>query len=122
MLTQDFSSYKLAIVHTLTDHGVTVVNEDQKRILVDSYYDEILGRQSPRSARLDFEFLGIPHKDLSSCDTCFLEDEIWSIIRDLPSEKLPGPDGLTGLFFKTVWPIIKEDIMNALNSLCHWTT
>lgn len=94
-----------------------VTQEDQKRALVDDYYDAILGQELPRSARLDLDFLGIPTKDLSSCDTCFLEDEVWATIRDMPSDKSLGPDGFTGLFFKTAWPVIKLDLMNALNSL-----
>lgn len=104
-------------VHTLTHQGVTVVEEQQKRVLVDDYYDNILGECKPRTACLNLEFLGTPQKDLSSCDTCFSEEEIWNTIRNMPSDKSPGPDGFTGLFFKTAWPIIKEDVLHAFNSL-----
>ncbi|WVZ56147.1 hypothetical protein U9M48_006718 [Paspalum notatum var. saurae] len=31
--------------------------------------------------------------DLQGLDSCFSEAEIWSVIRELPSEKSPGPDG-----------------------------
>lgn len=34
-----------------------------------------------------------------------------------PSDKYPGPDGFTGLFYKTAWPIIKHDVVRAFNAL-----
>jgi hypothetical protein len=48
---------------------------------------------------------------------CFSEKEVWETIKDMPSNRVPGPDGFTGLFYKVAWPIIKRDIMNALNAL-----
>jgi hypothetical protein len=35
----------------------------------------------------------------------------------LPSDKAPGPDGFTGLFYKVAWPIIKQDVVNVFWSL-----
>jgi hypothetical protein len=35
----------------------------------------------------------------------------------MPSDKAPGPDGYTGWFYKTCWPIIKEDIMQAISAV-----
>ena len=35
----------------------------------------------------------------------------------MPSDKAPGPDGFTGRFYKTCWPIIKEDIMAAISAI-----
>lgn len=32
----------------------------------------------------------------------------------VPGDKAPGPDGFTGLFFKSCWAIIKHDIMKAI--------
>lgn len=104
-------------VLSLTHQNVSVVQEEQKRAIVDDYFDDILGKQNPSSAWLNFEFLGISTKDLSSCDACFTEEEIWNTVKGLPSEKSPGPDGFTGLFYKTAWPVIKHDVIHAFNSL-----
>ena len=32
----------------------------------------------------------------------------------MPADRAPGPDGFTGMFYKTAWPVIKEDIMAAI--------
>lgn len=49
-------------------------------------------------------------------DTCFSEHEVWATINELPSDKAPGPDGSTGLFYKVAWPIIKQDVVSAFNA------
>ena len=54
--------------------------------------------------------LGINAHDLSDLELPFTE-EVWRTIKQLPSDKAPGPDGYTGRFYKVCWPIIKEDIM-----------
>jgi hypothetical protein len=35
----------------------------------------------------------------------------------MPSDKAPGPDGFTGIFFKECWEIIKFDLTAAFNQL-----
>jgi hypothetical protein len=35
----------------------------------------------------------------------------------LPSDKVPGPDGFTGKFYKVCWPIIKPEIMAAVSAV-----
>lgn len=36
------------------------------------------------------------------------EEEIALIVHQLPSSKVPGPDGFTWLFYKTYWDVIKK--------------
>jgi len=47
--------------------------------------------------------------DLEPLIVPFAKEEIDKIIKLLPSDKAPGPDGFNGMFMKKCWPIIKED-------------
>jgi hypothetical protein len=50
-------------------------------------------------------------------DLPFTEEEVWNTIKQMPSDKAPGPDGYTSRFYKTCWPIIKNDIMAAISAI-----
>jgi hypothetical protein len=54
----------------------------------------------------------------------FAEDEVWAIVQAMPMEKAPGPDGFTGLLYQMAWPLIKCDILQALNCTHYgrWTS
>jgi len=47
----------------------------------------------------------------------FLSEEVWRTIQEIPVDRAPGPDGFTGLFYRTAWNIIKPDIMRAFHAL-----
>jgi hypothetical protein len=42
-------------------------------------------------------------------------EEINSIVKEMPTDRAPGPDGFNGLFMKKCWPIIKEDFVKLVN-------
>jgi exonuclease III len=44
------------------------------------------------------------------------EGEIFSAISDLGLNKAPGPDGMTGLFYKSYWPIVKHSVIASVQS------
>jgi hypothetical protein len=58
-----------------------------------------------------------PEVDLSSLDRPFSHEEIWQAICLMLQNKAPCPDGFTERFFKLCWPIIRLDIMAAIDSL-----
>lgn len=49
------------------------------------------------------------HEGLDILHTPFLKKEIDQLIKDLPTDRAPGPDGFSGLFIKKCWPIICHD-------------
>ena len=77
------------------------------------HFDSILGTPGSQELKVDFDSLLLPALGDSCFDHCFSEDEIWEAINDMPVDKAPGPDGFTGLFYKTAWSIVKADIMRA---------
>lgn len=42
--------------------------------------------------------------------------EVWNAIKELPSDRAPGPNGFIGAFYKTSWPVIQQDIMDAVEA------
>ena len=42
------------------------------------------------------------------------EEQVKAAINDLPSDKAPGPDGFTDLFFKKCWQKVKGDVMRVI--------
>lgn len=65
---------------------------------------------------LDFQELGIQAMDLADLEVPFGQDEVWATIRALPSDRAPGPNGFTGAFYKSAWPIIKPELMEAIQA------
>jgi hypothetical protein len=48
--------------------------------------------------------------DLQHIDVPFSKEDIDKVIKTLPADKAPGPDGFSGIFLKKCWSIIKEDV------------
>ncbi|XP_044357304.1 DDB1- and CUL4-associated factor 8 [Triticum aestivum] len=81
------------------------------------------------SSNKDFnwEELRIETHDLHDLGNTITEDEVWAAIKEMPSDKAPGPDGFTGVFFKKCWGIIKLTVMRVIQcfdslhtSNLHW--
>jgi hypothetical protein len=47
---------------------------------------------------------------------CFIPEEvkIFLAITELGLNKSPGPDGITGLFYKTYWQIVKSSVVSSV--------
>ena len=93
-----------------------LVREEEKAEAFFKHFDDLLGTECTRTA-LDFNFLGLPTIDTSLLDVCFTEEEVWRTILEIPIDRAPGPDGFSGLFYRTAWSIIKPDIMRAFHAL-----
>ena len=91
-------------------------SHDEKADVLHKYFSSIMGREEIREASINLDTLNLPALDLSGLDAPFSEEEVWAAVRDMPSDRAPGPDGFTGAFYQTTWPIIRNDIMWAVNS------
>jgi hypothetical protein len=80
----------------LRDHICT--NHEKKAQMVDQFYENLLGTSTGRENTINMNELGLSSYNLLDLDLPFTEDEVWSTIKKLPSNKAPGPDGLTSWF------------------------
>jgi hypothetical protein len=97
---------KNLIAKLVSEDQVYTKHEDKTQ-LVDLYYEQVMGTSTNREQSINLNELGVPMFDLSDLDTPFFEEEIWATIKALPVDKALRPDGLTGRFYKSCWPIIK---------------
>jgi hypothetical protein len=90
---------------------------EYKARAVNDFYENLLGTNLNWGHSINLEELGTAVHNLADLEIPFTEDEVWATVKKLPSDKAPGPDGFTGRFYKTCWPIIKEDTMAAMSAI-----
>ena len=57
--------------------------------------------------------------DFSSLVQPICREEIDRVVKLIPPDKAPGPDGFNGLFLKKCWPIIKESLYQLCEDFFH---
>lgn len=77
----------------------------------------MLRNSKPRTSTLNLEAFHHPPIDLHRMDAPISKQEVWNTIKSLPPDKVPGPDGFTGRFFKECWNTIKLDVMAVIGAV-----
>uniref|UniRef100_J3NC32 Reverse transcriptase domain-containing protein n=1 Tax=Oryza brachyantha TaxID=4533 RepID=J3NC32_ORYBR len=90
--------------------------------LARSFFQQTLGSRPTQGRTLNLTELGTKVANLQELKAAFTEEEVWSVIKALPNEKLPGPDGFTNYFYQSCWDCIKVDVMAALNKFYQGNT
>lgn len=91
-------------------------HNDMEHAILD-HFSNVFGKASAAPVTVDYGALGITALDFAKLELPFSEDEVQAAVNDMPADRAPGPDGFTGAFYKAAWPVIKNDIMVALNGL-----
>jgi hypothetical protein len=86
------------------DGSVAVEHHEKSGILLQSYRER-LGSSTPIDLNFNFADYIQSAEHLENLSAHFSHDEIDGIVAELFPDKAPGPDGFTGLFIKTCWPI-----------------
>ena len=60
--------------------------------------------------------------NLDHLDTEFSQTKIEAVIKSLPNNHAPRPDGFNGLFIKKSWDIIKGDFLRLFRDFYHQNT
>ena len=98
--------------------GSVVTGHGQKENLLLESYKQRLGIYEFSNIHYDLSSLLAEH-NLDFLDSEFSQTEIEAIIKSLPNDHAPGPDGFNGLFIKKSWDIIKGDFIRLFRDFYH---
>jgi len=109
--------FRTKYIMQLTDNLGTVVSKhEDKEEIIWKEFKERLGTNDFTGFSINPSDLLERHDDLlQQLEVDFSQQEIDKVVRNLPNNKSPGPDGFTNEFLKASWGIIKEDFYN----ICH---
>jgi mannosylglycoprotein endo-beta-mannosidase len=99
---------KRNLISRLRDGDAVAAEQGDMEELATQFYAKLLGQAVPRVHDLSLNDIGMSTLDLSDLDAQFTDDEVWAAIRDMPSNKSPGPDGFT----------CKVDVLAAVHTVC----
>jgi hypothetical protein len=74
-----------------------------------------MGSSNNPEMQYNLEELVRNHEGLDQVSAPFSKEEIDNVVRQMPVDKAPGPDGFNWMFFKKCWHIIREDIYQICN-------
>jgi len=105
-----------AIPQILNESGAWIQDHDGKAGLLWNAFRNRMGVDPDTTMVFDLETLVQSRTFLSELAEPFQLEEIDLIVRSMPTDKAPGPDGFNGLFLKKCWPIIKHDFYSLCES------
>ena len=101
------------------DNDVEIMDHDGKAAILWNDFKDRMGTSDNVSMHFDL------HSMLDSNDNSemfqdlelpFLEEEIISVVKSLPNDKSPGPDGFNNEFIKNCWDIVGSDIIELIHA------
>ena len=93
----------------MDDSGNLLVSHYDKANLIWLSFKERLGTTIFTTLNYDLASHFAAPPDLTVFVTPFTKLEIDSVVRSLPPDKAPGPDGFNNNFIKSCWHFIKDD-------------
>jgi len=98
-----------SIQQLVNDEGAVISDHAGKEDLIWNSFRGRMGITTNPTMVFNLTQLIVPNEDLSSLVTPFSQSEIDSIIKRMPPDKAPWPDGFNGNFIKTCWQLIKPE-------------
>ena len=103
-------------IHKLSNGAGWVTKHEDKENIMYQHFTTALSKGPRRTTDFNWQLLHFTDCDLSSLGDEMTDEEVIAAIKAMPSDKAPGPDGFTGAFFKSCWPIIKDDLMKVISA------
>ncbi|KAI0511114.1 hypothetical protein KFK09_011737 [Dendrobium nobile] len=104
-------------IHKLiTPDGEEISNQDLIAASGSNFFENIFNSNFLPNLNTDFYFMPslITNDDNLALNRIPNEEEILISIKDMNTDSVAGPDGFTNKFFQKFWPILKNDIINAV--------
>jgi hypothetical protein len=101
------------ISHLTTEDGRIITKHGQKAAHLWNSFKERLGKSVSINMMFDLNDIVNRH-DLSSLGLTFTKEEIDEVIKHMPNDKVSGPDGFNGKFFKKYWNLFKQQFYDLL--------
>jgi hypothetical protein len=86
-----------------------VTDHDEKEGIIRNHFKYNIRRGERRMQNYNWSKLNLDNPNLDELGEAFIEEDIRNTINQMPSDKAPGPDWFTRVFFKKCWDIIKFD-------------
>ena len=99
-----------SIARLVNSDGSEAVSHVEKEKVIYDTYKQRLGESCARPMLFNLDQLITPTEGLEELSVPFTTDEIDEVVKHMPTDKAPGPDGFNGHFLKTSWHIVKQDI------------
>ena len=96
------------------EDGRDIFDHHEKAAILLEEYKGRMGCSTTPSMLYNLEQLVQRNDNMEHLSSPFTIEDIDKIVKQMPADKSPGPDGFNGLFIKSCWHIIKEDVY----SLC----
>jgi len=113
---------KKQFIAKIQDGDATVTSQADKLEKVHDYFRRILGSTENREGTLNWESLGYTQKNMEDLEFPITGTELSNTIKELPSQRAPGPDGFIGAFYKSFWGIITNDLLEAIQGFFNHRT
>lgn len=116
--------YKAVLAHQLRNSirclldgaGHRIFNLDQIKDMAVSYFQNILGSEDSEVVSISVEDLRmlLPYRCPPKLTRLPSEEEIIGILKGMPKNKAPGPDGFAAEFYWEAWDVVGSDAVGAI--------
>lgn len=83
------------IISMLRSGSEIATGQEEIARAVDAYYSSLFEETPPRTHTIALDRLWMPSFDLSHLEALFMEGEVEKVVKAMPLDKAPGPDGFT---------------------------